>query len=746
MKGSLISFIIKDWVIPTIPREYREEGKQWARVRCCAHPNGGEEFTVEGRFPTISTSYVYTCALIRTDKKLLSYKTNGNIVSYKKKSELVTKEDVKFMLMELPSSPAQSEVFLLCAGLPQPLEKFRLNPLVEKLELDAHCDYMRLDEEDYIRRVYGVSKPKFEAKLSALSITTLREFVGILKKRPWEMCFPRDGIKQLECSRFMFHMFSQKLTGPQPFITATIIFDAIKIARAERGNTVFTKEEILAEYAKHPQYTGLAIEEAFNYLQYRGIESPIEGYYCLERDYDTTKQIVKAFLCLNSDKMPAMRSWTVPCKPKDGLTNTQQAFIQHTQTNSLTLLQGAPGTGKSECLVALMARYANPLVVTFVGQMVDALQVRFGNRVETAHTIHSICHSGNYEWLSQFDIVIVDECANVDEALFSWLMRSVPRFNRLVCVGDMGQIYPIDPGCPFHDLIYCYPQHLFTLDENKRVDPNSRALADASAFIHKGEFAEVPFTEDGPLQIHPNLAQLDSILDSMADIMQFQVVVLRNVDRNMLNRRIEDRLVSSGKLVINRNATVHLPNISLFPGKKIAFTKNVKSQQVRNGELAKIKRVRQIKEGWKLTTTKDKHILISRVVGKGVHPNEITEGYATTCNKAQGSEWDYILFYIYDSPIPFFTREFAYVAVSRAKKQCIVVGNRFDFNQLCVRKATPRKTLLRLCLPELEVIPHEHVKMQDFSLFTELPAHLPAVPILVEKNGVVREGKKKAKH
>ena len=369
------------------------------------------EFVVEGRLPTISSSYILTCTLTKHPKTLNSYKVNGNLVTYKKRNELVTKDDVRFMLRELPMVTSDAENYELCKGLPQSLEEFRTKEIVAKLRLDDYCDYLRLDEEDYIRRVYGKKKPTFEAKISALSVLELRDIVGKLKTKPWEMCFPgysgkENKFKELECSRYLFHIFTAKIT-PRPFFTtAVIMYDAIKLAR-ERGNTVFTKEEIDREFSQHKEYRALELEQAFTYLIYRAIKSPIEGYYCVQRDFETTKTITTAFLCLNSWKMPVLRSWQVPCKPKDGLTERQQDFIKHTQTNALTLLQGAPGTGKSECLVALMARYKSPLVVTFVGQMVDALQVRFGCRTETAHTIHSICYSAKdqYAWLFQFDLV-----------------------------------------------------------------------------------------------------------------------------------------------------------------------------------------------------------------------------------------------------------------------------------------------------------------------------------------------------
>jgi len=257
------------------------------------------------------------------------------------------------------------------------------------------------------------------------------------------------------------------------------------------------------------------------------------------------------------------------------------------------------------------------------------------------------------------------------------------------------------------------------LTENKRVDPNARILVSAAQKIRNGEV--VDFSQGGEaLQLHERQGkeQLCGIVAQYCkkreDTMNFQIVVLRNVDRNMCNKWIEEWLLENR--ILSATSKVKFGDQWYYPGKKIQFTKNTKPQGkydgVRNGELGQILRIKNNV----ITLTNGKQVLIHE---NAVSPFNIQAGYATTCNKAQGSEWQTIIFYIYEKPIRFFTREYAYVAVSRAKQRCIIIGTEEEFNFLCAEKSKPRNTLLGyyltvLPLTDLEALhPYDHIELKD---------------------------------
>jgi exodeoxyribonuclease V alpha subunit len=416
-------------------------------------------------------------------------------------------------------------------------------------------------------------------------------------------------------------------------------------------------------------------------------------------------------------------------------------------------LEGAPGTGKTEVLVKILEEFQAPLIVTYVGMMVDALQKRFGGRVETANTIHFITYVQNLNdeevdnWLSNFDLIVIDEGSNVDSKLFCRLLKAIPNATRLLICGDLGQIYPIKPGCPFSDLSKRYPDHTFCLVENKRVDKDSLLLAESCTLIRQDKTQQICFDtealqflerkEDQEKEEIQNILFKQFKITRETDIMDFQIVVLTNNDRFRMNQLTEKLLLEEH--ILRKTSTTKVGYIEIFKGKKIQFTKNTKPKEgdpVKNGELGQILSFKKHKDGVLVYLINNKTIFFH--TNDGVDPTTVIDGYASTCNKAQGSEWKFILFNIYSNPYHMFTKEYPYVAISRAKKKCVIIADKKDvFYELCKYKAKERKTILQFYLKDpsfdLPLLPYSHIPLKDPKTLSLLPPDKKAVPILIMK-------------
>jgi hypothetical protein len=234
-------------------------------------------------------------------------------------------------------------------------------------------------------------------------------------------------------------------------------------------------------------------------------------------------------------------------------------------------------------------------------------------------------------------------------------------------------------------------------------------LAEAASLIRNGESIKVGFDTECLKMIEDRsdaklLEIVEDFVNTLEDTMKMQVIVLRNEDRKRLNRLIEDILISRG--ILKRGKSYNSNGCFLYPGKKIMFTKKYvheKYDMVRNGEMGQVKRINKDI----LELTNGKKMPVADV--------ELCPGYATTCNKAQGSEWDNILFWMYESPNPFFTREYPYVAISRAKKKCIVIGKPEEFHKMCKYKAKERRTIFRYYLSL------ENLSKKDFTDLGRVP-------------------------
>lgn len=756
---------------PTNPKDF--DGWLRSRIKIISGPFKDEkgEMCYEGRLPSQCVSFTFSMELEKATahRKVATFKPKykNTQITYRKTNEKqLDREDIRYMLSELPSgsTAGRNDIDRLFEKVPVDIDTFKANPIFTKLELAYQTEYFRHEYD--MALLYAM--PNQKAKIRSLKGNDFETAYGLIMKRPWELCFTKYTkpikLKEMDNEGFTRHCIKHKIVVAPMYQCAVRIYAFVK-ERRDAGNTIFPAQDLGRQYLRDESKWGrIAYEnsddsnrvtQAMLYLFYHAFVGLDEDgvqtrqldqavYLCFRADLERCYQVVNTLRTFNGSPLRRGPDEQVPCIPANTLSDTQQAFIKHVFKHRFTFLLGGPGTGKSECLVGLMALFKKPLVVTFVGMMVDALQKRFGGRVETVHTIHSIYYSEDTEWLSQFDMIIIDEFSNVDTHLFAKLLISVPSTTRLVCAGDLGQIYPIKPGCPFKDLVEYFPQHVFVLKENKRVDPDSLELANASVKITENRPRDLVF--GGPLKL--GVRDDEVVREAVRahgkdDIMQFQAVALLNRDRKHLNALIEETLIQEGVLRPSESRTVvsifgSEGKMDIFEGKKIAFTKNTKSNLeggfdgVRNGELGCVKNVQMAgNNSYIISLTNGKRILIG---GEGgVEQKHVCPGYATTCNKAQGSEWAHILFWIYENPNRFFTREFPYVAVSRAKKSCIIAGMMKDLESLCSKRAASRDTLLRylLSISDLEEPLNEEdpVVLPDFSAMELLPLDVPAVPI-----------------
>lgn len=768
--------IVPDGLLrPSSVQEYKNDQRGWLRARI--EILGGEhkpvgtvkqEYRYEGNLPSCCVSFKFTAPLtVHKGRSILTFKLASANSRIKCEpldpTGKLTQSDLQFMVKELGPLASRQQVDELMKSYPVHKSIVKNYQVYKDCEMEFQCDVFRYPYEEKILRVM----PKQRQRIRTLEPKMFQAAYELLMTQPWLMCFEKHckpvGLKEMDYDGLNVHRAMEK-KPINPFMTCAVrIYVYVKELRS-RGHTVFDTDQIIQGYLGHPKWRVVSakcgdtmerITEALNFLRYHAFTEYVPGVLCFIKDKKYCDDIMKSLRSLKTinPSIQTREGLPVPCKPSNDLTDAQKAFVEHVHHNRITMLVGGPGTGKSECLVALMSIYRRPLVVTYIGMMVDALQRRFGNRVETVHTIHSIYYSSKHYrmWLGGFDLIIVDEFSNVDEHLLGKLLTSVSNFTRLVCVGDLGQIFPIKPGCPFKVMIDHMPQHVFRLEENKRVDKNSRDLAEAARLIAMEKVQDLPFTPEGPLKLIQNHSDqmVEDVVRAHAfqDIMKFQAVVLRNADRKHLNSVIEAVLIKyniirPGRMVINIYGAEG--KMDLFVGKKIAFTRNVKPctlgkqeyDGVRNGELARVSFIKPItRNSWELTMESGKVVLVDNSKpASAVQTFDICAGYATTCNKAQGSEWLHILFYIYRNPVRFFTREYAYVAVSRAKKTCTVIGHFDDLVYLCAEQSPPRNTLLERMLPNVEFDPvHQYPYNVDEMLqYVQnapiLPPDTPAVP------------------
>jgi exodeoxyribonuclease V alpha subunit len=156
----------------------------------------------------------------------------------------------------------------------------------------------------------------------------------------------------------------------------------------------------------------------------------------------------------------------------------QKIAVALALTRRLALISGAPGTGKTTTVAALIACLAElepDLRIALAAptgkaaaRLREALAVRARDLPETvrarlpaeAHTLHRLLGAGGTPGRFRhhganplaLDLLVVDEASMLDLALAASLLDALPSHARLVLLGDKDQLAAVEAGAVFADL------------------------------------------------------------------------------------------------------------------------------------------------------------------------------------------------------------------------------------------------------------------------------------------------------
>lgn len=412
------------------------------------------------------------------------------------------------------------------------------------------------------------------------------------------------------------------------------------------------------------------------------------------------------------------------------LADAQRHAVECTFTNSVMVITGGPGTGKTTIINTIIhsmkKKNMRIKLAAPTGRAAKRISEISGAEAKTIHRLLE-CSAEGEDGLTAFaknennklecDVLIVDEMSMVDILLMKSLLLALPKGIRLIFVGDADQLPSVGAGNVLRDIINSEIVETIKLTKIFRQAQESMIVVNAHR-INNGEF---PFLNDFDNDFFlVKRSEPNRILNTVSDLAAARLPNAYGFDRisqiQVLTVTKKSELGVYGLNFVLQNvlnppspdkAEKAVPGGAFRVGDKVMQVKNnynmpwskeyssEKGTGVFNGDIGYITKIDQRNKN--LTVVFDDRT----VVYDFLMLDELELAYAMTVHKSQGSEFDAVIIPIFDTHRLLMTRNILYTAVTRAKKLVVLVGtedilNRFIKNNSIVSRYSWLKERLKI--------------------------------------------------
>ncbi len=397
-------------------------------------------------------------------------------------------------------------------------------------------------------------------------------------------------------------------------------------------------------------------------------------------------------------------------------TDWQRQAARMALLQTLTIICGGPGTGKTTTVVKILALLLEAaegrrdLTVALaaptgkaamrlgeaIGQSLKRLTLpdNIGTRMPTAaSTLHrllgvrlgSVQFRHNRENPMGWDVVVVDEASMVDLAMMSKLVDAIKPGARLILLGDKDQLASVESGAVLGDFIRGLPRNTVELQKTYRFDTHIKRLAEAIngadsaaawTVLADPQAASVTLLEEEVIGFissrytrfmaaanEPGGADCREVFALFNSFRVLSAVHYGNRGVEALNRRVEQALARRG---------FGCRPETWYPGRPVIIARNDYGLDLYNGDI-----------GICLTDpgTGELKVWFERADGGLLNyaPSRLPlheTVFAMTVHKSQGSEFDEVVVILPEEDNRILSRELVYTAVTRAKTAVRLVADK----------------------------------------------------------------------
>ena len=449
------------------------------------------------------------------------------------------------------------------------------------------------------------------------------------------------------------------------------------LLNAECEEEIVSKEEIKQALARERSESKVYVEGTRVYLAFERL--------C---EVKVAKRVVNMLLHEASDVPYGIdRAITMAEKRvQQTLSESQRHAATLCLGKPISIITGGPGSGKTTTLKVILKAYAllHPgfeiLLAAPTGRASRRMEEQTGMSASTLHSALGLITDEdsdlNDKELLSADLVVVDEFSMVDMRLAYALFTRLKPGVQLIMVGDPDQLPSVGAGNVLREFIRSGLIPVAMLDTVFRQAANSRIISNAYAVNHND--THLRYGDDfRQYEAHDSEAAAQLVIKSYLDeishygIEGIQILTpLRKkgaTSSNLLNERIRELVNPADKLRPELKCNGRVFRV----GDRVIQTTN--KSYASNGDIGVI-------TGF-IKQDDDAEVTIKFLDGrKELYTmdamDDLEFSYALTIHKSQGAEWPVVIIPLLKEHFIMLKRNLLYTAITRARKQVILVGQK----------------------------------------------------------------------